>query len=70
MDSNNPYVRSCYRRCCLWGKRTSLKLDKPYEGGPTPLLKSPQKRFFIAFTVINLLVFIILLVSYVIRFKL
>jgi hypothetical protein len=70
MDSNNPYVRNFYRKCCLWGKRTPLKLEKPYQGGPVPLLRSPQKKFFIAMTVINLLVFLILIISYVVQFKL
>ena len=69
MDSNNSQVRSCYRRCCKWGRRTPIDLVKPYEGGPTPLFKSPQKRFYIVFTVINMLVFLTLLVTYIIQSK-
>jgi hypothetical protein len=67
MDSNNAYIRSCYRRFCLWGRRNPIAAgSQPYEGGPTPLFKSPQQKFYVAFTAINLLVFLVLIVTYII----
>ncbi|CDW84197.1 UNKNOWN [Stylonychia lemnae] len=59
----------CYRRLCIWGKKTPIEYQKPYEGGPTPLLKSPQRRFYVVFTVINLLLFIVLFVMYIVQFR-
>ena len=69
MNSSNALVRKAYRKCCIWGRRTPIEYSKPYEGGPTPLLQSPQKRFFIAFTILNLLVFLILIITYIVQFK-
>jgi hypothetical protein len=69
MDSNNPFVRGCYRKLCLWGRRTPIEIDKPYEGGPTPLFHSPQKKFYYALTGLNLLLFVLVLVYYVVTFK-
>eukprot|EP00347_Sterkiella_histriomuscorum_P017465 403349261 len=69
MDSNNYLIRKCFRKCCVWGKKTPIEYTKPYEGGPTPLLRSPQKRFYIAFTLINLILFIVLFIMYIVQFK-
>lgn len=69
MDSNSPFVRSCYRKCCLWGRRHTIEHSKPYEGGPTPLFRSPQRTFYQVFTIINLLIFIVLIISYIVQFK-
>ncbi len=41
MDSNSSLVRGCYRKLCIWGKKTPIMYSKPYEGGPAPLFKSP-----------------------------
>ena len=69
MDSSNPLVRRCYRSLCRWGKKTTISYQTPYAGGPTPLFRSPQRRFFIAFTVVNLLVFTVLIITYIVQFK-
>lgn len=69
MDSNNYLIRSLYRRCCLWGRKTPIDYGKPYEGGPTPLFCNPQRRFYIAFTITNIIVFLVLILLYIVQFK-
>ena len=69
MDSNNYLIRKCFRKCCIWGKKTPIEYTKPYEGGPTPLLRSPQRKFYIAFTLINLVLFVVLFILYIVQFR-
>ena len=66
MDSSSPFVRNCYRKFCIWGRRTPINYSEPYEGGPTPLFKSPQKLFYTVFFSINLLVFLIMIATYIV----
>lgn len=64
MNSNSVFVRNCYKRCCLWGKKSVVRLQNPYEGGPTPLWMNPQKKFQIVFAIINFILLIVILITY------
>ena len=70
MDSNNRLVRVCYRKMCIWGRKSPIEYTKPYEGGPTPILRSPQRKFYLVFTILNLVVFLALIIAYIVHFKL
>ena len=70
MDSSSTFVRTCYRKGCLWGRRTPIVLDsKAYEGGPTPLFQSPHRKFYIGFTAFNLIVFLVVIAYFIVQFK-
>ena len=70
MDSSSPLIRNCYRKICIWGKKTPIIYAQPYEGGPTPIYSSPQKKFYMIFTFFNLLLFLVMIISYIVQFKL
>jgi hypothetical protein len=68
MDANAVFVRNCYRKCCIWGKKYRVgRYKKPYKGGATPLWRNPQKSFFHAISVINIIVFLTITMTYFIQ---
>ncbi len=69
MNSNNEIIRKCFRKCCMWGRKKTVIFDQPYEGGPTPLWRTVQQRFFIVFSLLNIVFLVALIVTYITWFR-
>ena len=65
MDSRNEFVRRAYFRFCNWGQRTTVKLELPYKGGPTPLWGNFSVSWFENLGAVSAVFLIVCLLEYI-----